>query len=113
MTARSKSMRDLCRYAPCFLDLPHQCVMYQGCEPMHSDSSLFGRGFSFKSIDLCAAGCRNAHALMTAHVGDDLDRETKFFAWLRAFAKTFDFFVAHGWITPNMTKARREGTVPI
>lgn len=78
---------------------------------MHSDSHIFGRGIGHKSMDLCAAGCRNAHALMTAHVGDDLERDAKFYAWLRAFAKTLDFCVQAGWIRADLTKARREGTV--
>lgn len=111
MTARSESIRKLCRYAPCFLDLPHHCTMYDGCEAMHCDSSLFGRGFSFRSVDMCASGCRNAHALITAKVNDDMERDVKLFAWLRACAKTFDFLVAAGWLRADINKARREGTV--
>jgi hypothetical protein len=84
--------------------------MYQGCEAIHGDSSAWGRGMGHKSIDLCASGCRNAHAMMTAHVGDDLEREAKFYVFIRAVGKTFDFWVEHGWLTANVTKAKREGT---
>lgn len=112
MTARSESLRELCRYTPCFIDLPHECVMWQGCEAVHGDSHLWGRGIGHKSIDACAAGCRNAHALMTGHVGDDMEREVKHFAFIRAFGKTLDFWIEHGWISANVKKAKREGTIP-
>jgi hypothetical protein len=110
MTARSEPFRLLCRYTPCFVDLPHDCVMYQGCEAMHLDSSMWGRGMGHKSTDMCAAGCRNAHALLTGHVGDNLEREVKQGALIRAVARTFDFWLEHGWIRAETTKARREGT---
>lgn len=112
MTARSPTLRELCRYAPCFVDWPHDCVGYQGCEAMHSDSHIFGRGIGHKSTDLCAAGCRNAHAALTAHVGDEMEREQKFFCWLRAMAKTLDYFIAAGWLKADTKKAKREGTIP-
>ena len=56
---------------------------------MHADSHIFGRGASHKSHDFAfAAGCRNAHKILTAKVNDTLEREQKFFDWLRAYVKT-------------------------
>ena len=64
---------------------------------MHSDSSLFGRGMGHRSADWAfASGCRNAHALLTAKVGDDMDRETKFYHWLRAHIKTMNWLFENG-----------------
>lgn len=94
MTYRNRRLLDLAHDAPCFVDLPHVCTAYKGCEPMHSDSQIFGRGMSFKSHDFAiASGCRNAHAALTASVGDTMEREAKFYCWLRAHAK----FMAWAW----------------
>lgn len=111
MTVRSKSLTDLCHYCPCFVDWPHECVSFRGCEPIHSDSHIFGRGIGHKSHDFAASGCRNAHAALTGHVGDDMEREQKFYCWLRAFAKTLEFQFEAGWIAVNLKKAKQEGTV--
>jgi hypothetical protein len=56
---------------------------------MHSDSHIFGRGGWHKAHDFAfASGCSNAHWILTAKVNDDLEREQKFFDWLRAYVKT-------------------------
>ena len=89
MTFRSRSLLDLAHTAPCFADFEHACTAYQGCEPAHADSQIFGRGHGHKSPDCFFASlCRNAHAMLTASVGSGMDRDQKFFAWLRAYAKT-------------------------
>ena len=98
MTFRSRKFLNLAHTCTlCCADFPHQCVGYQGCEPAHSDSSLFGRGMRHKSADWAVAFiCHNAHVLLTAKVNDDMDRETKFYHWLRAFARTQDYLWENG-----------------
>lgn len=94
VTYRNRRLLDLAHEAPCFVDWPHACTGFNGCEPMHSDNSIFGRGMSHKSHDFAiASGCRNGHAALTAHVGADIEREAKFMCWLRAHAK----FMAWCW----------------
>jgi hypothetical protein len=63
---------------------------------MHADSQIFGRGGWHKAHDFAfASGCPNGHALITAKVNDEMERERKFFIWLRAFVKTWE------WIWEN------------
>ena len=84
MTFRSRKLLDLAHDMPCLADYPHQCGAHLGCEPAHSDSHIFGRGHGHKSADFAYASmCHTAHMLL-----DTMDREEKFFAWLRAYAKT-------------------------
>lgn len=112
MTAKCRSLLDLAHYCPCTYDEPHDCNQWQGCEPAHGDALFTGRAFGRKSGDgAFAAICHNAHRLITAKVGDDMDRERKQGIWLRAHFKTWDFIIGAGWVTVNLTKARREGTV--
>lgn len=64
---------------------------------MHADSHIFGRGAGHKSHDFAfASGCRNAHALLTAKVKDDMERDIKFYAWLRAYSKTQEWLWTNG-----------------
>lgn len=97
MTFRSRKLLDLAHTGPCFADFPHLCTAHQGCEPAHSDSSLFGRGMGHKTPDWAIAFmCHNAHKLLTAKVGDDMDRETKFYHWLRAHVRTMNHLFENG-----------------
>jgi hypothetical protein len=92
MTFRCRALLDLAHDMPCFVDWPHECTAYLGCEPMHSDSHIFGRGHGHKAHDFAfASGCRNAHAILTPKVNDDVEREAKFYCWLRAYAKTLEW----------------------
>lgn len=84
MTVRNRKLLDQAHDAPCFADFPHDCTGWQGCEPAHSDSQVFGRGHGHKSNDWAfAALCHNAHMGL-----DGMERDEKFWAWLRAFSKT-------------------------
>lgn len=96
MTFRSRKLLDLIHDMPCCCSFPHDCNDSQGCEPMHSDHHIFGRGMGHKTHDFAvAAGCPNAHRLLTAKVNDDLSREQKFYDWMRAYVKTWE------WIWEN------------
>lgn len=89
MTYRNRQLLNLAHTMPCMAEFPHQCTGHDGCEPMHSDHHIFGRGGWHKSHDFAfAAGCHNAHVYLTAKVNDELSREQKFFDWLRAYVKT-------------------------
>lgn len=97
MTYRNRKLLDLAHDAPCFVDEPHQCNSFEGCVPMHSDSSIFGRGGWHKSHDFAfASGCPNAHALITAKVNDDMERDRKFYIWLHAYVKTWAWLWENG-----------------
>lgn len=90
MTYRNRVLLDLAHVMPCCADFEHECNAYNGVEPMHCDSHIFGRGGWHKSHDFAfAAGCRNAHKILTAKVNDSLSREQKFFDWLRSYVKTW------------------------
>lgn len=89
MTYRNRQLLDLAHDMPCCADFPHDCNGYQGCEPAHSDHHIFGRGCGHKAHDFAfAAMCNNAHRMITAKVNDTLQREQKFFDWLRSYVKT-------------------------
>ena len=78
-------------------DFDHPCAGYNGCEPAHADSSIFGRGHGHKSHDFAfAALCPPAHRILTAKVGDSLTREQKFMDWLRAYVKTQEWLWTNG-----------------
>lgn len=84
MTYRNRKLLDLAHTAPCFADFPHECYAYLGCDPAHSDSSMFGRGHGHKSNDWAfAAMCNPAHQMLAR-----MDREAKQAEWTRAFVKT-------------------------
>jgi hypothetical protein len=94
VTYRSRKLLDLAHEAPCFADYAHKCGEYEGCEPAHSDSHIFGRGHGHKSNDFAFASmCHEAHMLL-----DKMEREEKFFAWLRAYAKTQNWLWVNGLI---------------
>lgn len=97
MTYRNRRLLNLAHEMPCMVEFTHQCTGYLGCEPMHSDSQLFGRGGWHKSHDFAfAAGCTVAHRMLTAKVNDETTREQKFYDWLRAFVKTQEWLWANG-----------------
>lgn len=111
MTYRSRTLLDLAHYIPCRATFEHDCNGHQGCEPAHSDSHVFGRGAGHKAHDFAyAAICHNAHRIISARVGSDLDREQKESDWMRAYVATLEWVWEHGWVQANVTKARREGT---
>jgi hypothetical protein len=87
MTYRNRKLLDLAHEAPCFADFPHQCGGWEGCDPAHSDSSIFGRGIGHKTPDWAYASmCHTAHMIHSR-----MEREEKFYAWLRAFKATYDY----------------------
>ena len=92
MTFRSRRLLDQAHEMPCMADFEHDCCGWQGCEPAHADSHLFGRGAGHKTADcFFAAMCRNAHKMITAAVGGGMNREEKLFCWIRAHAKTMEY----------------------
>lgn len=94
MTYRNRKLLDLAHDAPCFADFPHQCYEHLGCDPAHSDSSIFGRGHGHKSHDFAFASlCNNAHKAL-----DTMPREEKFMSWLRAYVKTQNWLWENGLI---------------
>lgn len=85
---------DHAHTAPCRADFPHDCGGWQGCDPAHADSQLFGRGASFKSPDHFVA-----HLCHTAHMAlDTMEREIAFYAWLRAYVATQNYLWETGKI---------------
>lgn len=110
MTYRSRALLDLAHYIPCRAEFPHDCNGWHGCEPAHSDSHIWGRGAGHKSHDFAfAAICHNAHRMLSAQVGSDLDREQKEADWLRAYVATWEWIWEHQWVTVQTAKAKREG----
>jgi hypothetical protein len=84
VTVRNRKLLDQAHDMPCHADFPHECTGWQGCEPAHSDSQLFGRGHGHKSNDWAYASmCHTAHMMLNTFSKDE-----KFWAWLRAFVKT-------------------------
>lgn len=92
MTHRNRKLLDLAHDMPCMAKFPHNCTGWQGCEPMHSDVQMFGRGFSHKSNDWAfAAGCHVAHEMLST-----FDREQKKTEWMLAFVGTQNYIWEHG-----------------
>ena len=92
MTFRSRKLLDTAHDAPCRADFSHHCTGWQGCDPAHSDSQLFGRGQGFKTPDWAVAHlCHNAHMAL-----DTMGREEQFYAWLRAFVATQNYLYETG-----------------
>ena len=84
-TYRNRKLLDISHSMPCMATFDHHCVAYQGVEPAHSDSQIFGRGHGHKSNDWAfAAMCHNAHLDLDKFN----DRDLKFFEWLRAYSAT-------------------------
>lgn len=84
MNYRNRKLLDLAHDMPCQATFNHNCGGYLGCDPAHSDSSIFGRGFSFKSHDFAfAAMCNASHKMLST-----FDREQKEAEWMRAFVAT-------------------------
>jgi len=84
---RNRKLLDLAHDMPCMADFNHRCFAYLGCDPAHSDSQIFGRGFSHKSHDFAfAAMCNDAHRML-----DTFERDVKFMEWLRAYVKTQEY----------------------
>ena len=101
MTFRSRKLLNLAHGMPCMAKFKHQCSQYQGVEPMHSDSQLFGRGHGHKSHDWAfAAGCHNAHMELST-----FDREAKQAEWLRAYIGTQQHLWGEGLISVNPKKS--------
>ena len=96
MTYRSRRHLALAHIMPCMALFPHGCNSFKGCVPMHADFQIFGRGIGHKTPDWAwAAGCPEAHRILTAKVNDDMKREQKFYDWLRAYVKTQDYLWAN------------------
>ena len=89
MTFRSRKLLDQAHTMPCLAQFQHECTAWQGCEPAHADSQLFGRGHGHKAPDWAFASmCHTAHRMISAKVGGGMDRDTKFHEWLRAYVAT-------------------------
>ncbi len=87
MTYRNRKLLDIAHTLPCMATFEHECFGYLGCDPAHSDSSIFGRGFSHKSNDWAFAFmCNSAHKML-----DTFDKELKFYEWLRAYVATQNY----------------------
>lgn len=103
MTAayRSQKHTDLLHGAPCFFRFPHA---HNGPSvPCHCNSSVFGRGKDFKTPDWAvAAGCPAAHYEIDH--GKTMDRETKFYEWLRAFVATSNWLYEQELLIVNPRK---------
>ena len=85
MTYRSKKHTDLAHEMACTFSFPHKCN--GPSVPCHANWQIFGRGSFFKTPDWAwAAGCPAAHYEIDS--GKDMDRDTKFMEWLRAFVQT-------------------------
>jgi hypothetical protein len=97
MTYRNRRLLDLAHDCPCMVDEPHACNDFNGCVPAHADWSIFGRGHGHKAHDFAfAAACPPAHALITAKVNDDMERERKRMIWLRAHVRTMEWLWENG-----------------
>lgn len=68
MTVRNRKLLDLCREAPCLLQLGQCSGQVVAC---HSDQLVDGRGAGHKSHDcLAVPGCVSCHAKFTrGHLG--------------------------------------------
>jgi hypothetical protein len=96
MTYKNRALLDLAHTAPCFADFPHKCEGWQGCDPAHSDSSIFCRGIGYKSRDFAfAAMCHTSHMMLDTKI---FTREEKFYAWLRAYVATQEYLWETGLI---------------
>lgn len=93
MTFRSRKLLNLAHTDTfCRADFEHVCTGWQGCEPAHSDSHLFGRGAGHKSADWATAHlCHNAHMAL-----DTMERDEGFYAWLRAYIATQNYLWDEG-----------------
>ena len=84
MTFRSRKLLDKIHDLPCMARFKHDCTEYQGVEPAHSDSQLYGRGHGHKASDWAvAAMCHTSHMML-----DTFDRETKQAEWTFAHVDT-------------------------
>ena len=87
MTYRNRHLLDLAHDMTCMATFEHECVGWRGCEPAHSDWSMFGRGNNHKSHDFAfAAMCHNAHTQLGT-----FERELKRMEWLRAYVLTLEW----------------------
>jgi len=89
VTYRNRKLLDLAHHdIPCMATFSHQCGGHLGCDPAHSDSQFFGRGFSHKAHDFAFASmCNRSHKML-----DEInDRELKFKTWLKAYVRTQEF----------------------
>ena len=93
-TYRNRKLLNLAHNMPCMATFEHECFGYLGCDPAHSDSKIFGRGFGHKSNDWAfAAMCNNSHKML-----DTFDRELKFYEFLRAYSATQKYLWENGLI---------------
>lgn len=91
MTYRNRRLLNLAHECPCTAKFPHDCSEYQGVEPAHADSQMFGRGHGHKSNDWAfAAMCHTAHMML-----DTFEREQKQTEW------TIGFVATQNWLWGN------------
>ena len=101
MTYRNRKLLNLSHFSPCMADFKHDCTEYQGVEPAHSDSLVWGRGHGHKSHDHAhAALCHTAHMML-----DTFERELKQMEWLRAHVKTMTFYFENEYLIVNKVKS--------
>lgn len=95
MKHRSRAYTDLMREIPCQADFDHDCTGRWVTEtgkyltvPAHTNDLMFGRGASHKADDIFVASvCPPAHDMIDGRAGG-WDKETKRYAWLRAYIGT-------------------------
>lgn len=94
MTYRNRKLLDLAHTMPCTAAFAHTCAGYLGCDPAHSDSSIWGRGMGHKSHDFAfAAMCHPAHKELAR-----MKRSNKGAEWTLAHVQTMRFLWENGLI---------------
>ncbi len=94
MTYRNRKLLDLAHTAPCFADFEHRCGGWEGCDPAHADSQMFGRGHGHKSHDcFFASMCHESHMML-----ETMDRDEGYYAWLRAYVATQVYLWTNGLV---------------
>lgn len=101
MNYRNRKLLDLAhRIDDCMFRLPG-CTGWQegGCEPIHSDSILDGKGMGEKSSDeMHVAGCHHCHLVYSGVFETSLSREERQEIFKRAQNNTMRRYLNNGWI---------------
>lgn len=93
-TYRNRALLNIAHQMPCTATFKHICKAYEGVEPAHADSLMFGRGVGHKTPDWAwISVCHAAHLML-----DTFEREQKFNEWLRAFVSTQNYLWENGLI---------------
>lgn len=93
---RNRKLLDLAhRIQECQIQIPGICIGFQehGCEPVHGDSQMFGKGMGIKSHDVAAAGCHACHQRLPKMAREERERAFLMGAW-----RTMLEYFKRGWI---------------